>query len=135
MAKTVKRLASTQIGRITDRPEYLNVAKTGRKWVTPSFILQAAPPSSDSKEDNQPAKVGFTVSKKAGNAVQRSRIRRRLKEASRSVLPKKAPDDWRFVLIGRSTAVHYPFDKMCSDLAWALAKLASNADLKNKRGQ
>jgi len=133
MAKTEKTLASTKIGRITDRPEYLKVAGTRRKWVTPSFILQAAPPQTDSIGELSTAKVGFTVSKKAGNAVMRSKARRRLKEAARISFPNHAPDGWSFVLIGRSTAVHYPFQKMCNDMAWALAKLASNADLKSTR--
>lgn len=125
-----KMLATSGIGRITQRPEYLQVAATGRKWVTPSFILQAAP-----RKDVTPATVGFTVSKKVGNAVMRSKARRRLKEAARLVFPDYAPQAWGFVLIGRQAAISYSFEKMCADMKWALAKLAANADLKtsNKR--
>ena len=121
----IKELATSGIGRITARPDYLAVGGSGRKWVTPSFILQALPGDGDT-----PAKVGFTVSKKAGNAVKRSRARRRLKEAARFEFPKHAPDGWSFVLIGRTAAVDYPFEKLKADMRWALAKLASNADLK-----
>lgn len=121
----IKELATSGIGRITARPDYLAVGGSGRKWVTPSFILQALPGDGDT-----PAKVGFTVSKKAGNAVKRSRARRRLKEAARAEFPKHAPNGWSFVLIGRASAVDYPFEKLKAEMRWALAKLASNADLK-----
>lgn len=125
---TVKELATSGLGRITARPDYLAVAATGRKWITPSFILQAAP-----DENDIPARIGFTVSKKVGNAVKRSRARRRLKEAARAAFPASAPSGWGFVLIGRPCAVDYPFEKMQSDMRWALAKLASNADLTSSR--
>ncbi len=120
-----KELATSGIGRITARPDYLAVGSSGRKWVTPSFILQALP-----GEKDVPAKVGFTVSKKVGNAVNRSRARRRLKEAARAQFPDRAPQGWVFVLIGRTAAIDYPFEKLQADMRWALAKLASNADLK-----
>lgn len=138
---SIKNLANTDIGRITGRPDYLAVAATGRKWVTPSFILQASPPApvadptliTEKGDDNETlatARVGFTVSKKVGNAVKRSRARRRLKEAARLWFPEKAPAGWDYVIIGRVTAIDYPFEKMGADMRWALAKLASNTDLK-----
>lgn len=131
---SIKNLASTNIGRITARPEYLAVAATGRKWVTPSFILQASPPGTNTDpKQAAPAKVGFTVSKKVGNAVNRSRARRRLKEAARANFPANAPAGWNFVIIGRAAAITYPFEKMGADMRWALAKLASNTDLKSSK--
>lgn len=120
-----KNLATSGIGRITARPDYLAVGGSGRKWVTPSFIMQALPGVGEA-----PAKVGFTVSKKVGNAVQRSRAKRRLKEAARMQFPGHAPDGWSFVLIGRTAAIAYPFEKLQADMRWALAKLVANADLK-----
>ncbi|WP_025896705.1 ribonuclease P protein component [Kordiimonas gwangyangensis] len=71
----------TKLERVKKRPEYLSIAATGRKWVTPSFILQASVGESDS-----PPRAGFTVSKKVGKAVERNRARRRLKEAARLTL-------------------------------------------------
>lgn len=124
-AGKTKDLATSGIRRITARPDYLAVGGSGRKWVTPSFIMQALP-----GEEDLPAKVGFTVSKKVGNAVKRSRARRRLKEAARAQFPNHAPNGWSFVLIGRAAAIDYPFEKLQADMRWALAKLASNADLK-----
>jgi ribonuclease P protein component len=116
---------SPTLERIKKRPDYLAVASTRRKWVTPSFILQAKPSEADS-----PPKVGFTVSKKVGNAVVRSRVRRRLKEAARVIFPEHGSTGWHYVLIGRQAGISYPFEKLQSDMRWALAKLASGADLK-----
>ena len=53
--------------------------------------------------------VGFTVSEKVGNAVQRNRVRRRLKEALRQVLPQDAEENTDYVLIGRTEALTRPF--------------------------
>lgn len=117
--------ATTSLERLKKRPEYLAVSATGRKWVTPSFILQARPGSADS-----PPAIGFTVSKKVGKAVIRSRVRRRLKEAARIAFPKNGGQGWQYVLIGRQAAKDYPFEKLCADMKWALAKLSSGADLK-----
>lgn len=118
--------SSPSLARIKKRPEYLAVAATRRKWVTPAFILQAEPGTSDS-----PPKVGFTVSKKVGNAIARNKARRRLKEAARLVFPDLGCAGWGYVLIGRQAAISYPFEKLQADMRWALAKLASGADLKS----
>ncbi len=113
-----------KLARITKRPDYLAVANTRRKWVTPSFILQAMPGTSDS-----PPKAGFTVSKKVGKAVIRSRARRRLKEACRAILPQYGQMGWTYVLVGRPSSVDYDFVKLQADMKWALAKLHAGADL------
>ena len=122
--------ATAKLARITKRPEYLAVARTQRKWVTPSFILQAKP----SEGDSQP-RAGFTTSKKVGNAVYRNKARRRLKEAARAIFAENAQVGWDYVLVGRHTAVSYPFEKLKSDMRWALAKLASGTDLEKNRNK
>lgn len=119
---------STHLARIKKRPEYLAVANTRRKWVTPSFILQAKPGEADSAP-----RAGFTTSKKVGNAVIRNKARRRLKEAARKIVPTEAQAGWDYVFIGRQAATIYPFEKMMSDMRWALAKLKSGADLETTR--
>jgi len=122
--------ATQPLARIVKRPDYLAVAQTRRKWVTPAFILQTKAGESDS-----PPKAGFTVSKKVGNAVMRNRARRRLKEAARATIPTVGTAGWEYVLIGRQAAISYPFEKLCADLRWALAKLESGADLKSGNRQ
>lgn len=146
-----------QYGRLTRRAEYLAVAATGRKWITPAFILQAKPGTTGTETDKRPdgqsdprpdphaggqagtpaggVCIGFTVSRKVGKAVVRNRARRRLKDAVRAVLPRHAVPGWDYVLVGRPAAVTYPFERLQSDLKWALRKLAAGADLKKTAGK
>ncbi len=107
------------------RSEFLRVAGGRRKWVAPGLILQARPcPTgavSGSAEDT--ARVGFTVSRKVGNAVQRNRARRRLRAAVRHVMPGHAKAGYDFVVIGRSATLTRPFMFLLSDLESALKRL------------
>jgi ribonuclease P protein component len=69
-------------------------------------------------------RVGFTCSKKVGNAVARNRAKRRLREIARAVLPVDGRPGWDYVLIGRADATaDHPFEAMKADLARALRKL------------
>lgn len=106
----------------------MRVAATGRRWVTPSFIVQYQPPRQDSIGHSAPA-IGFTVTKKVGNAVVRNRLRRRMKEVARLLLADKGVMGATYVMVGREAGVDAPFDKLVKDMKWALEKLAANADL------
>ena len=83
-------------GRLTRRAEFLRAAAKGRKAATTGVVVQALP-----REDAGPARLGFTVTKKIGNAVIRNRTRRRLKEAARLVLAEQPVSGVDLVLIGR----------------------------------
>lgn len=82
----------------------------------------------EGETDTPVTRVGYTASKKVGNAVLRNRAKRRMREAAHRILGKA--DDTAdfgnsdFVLIARSgTTVQRPFDALCDDLAYALRKL------------
>ncbi len=91
----------------------------------PGFVLQAAPAPADAV---RPAiRVGFTVSRKVGNAVQRNRVRRRLREAARLVIPAQARPDLDYVLVGRQAALGRDFAVLCQDLKEALRLLKALA--------
>lgn len=78
--------------------------------------------------DEQPeAGIGFTVTKREGHAVLRNRIKRRLREAARAVLPVHAEPGADYVLIGRTAAAACPFQSLCADLKEALAAAARKA--------
>ena len=71
-------------------------------------------------------RVGFTCSKKVGNAVARNRAKRRLREVARAVLPQHGRDGWDYVLIGRAgDTENRPFEAMQEDLRQALRKIHS----------
>ena len=65
-------------------------------------------------------RVGFTVTKKIGNAVQRNRIKRRFRAAAREVLPELAEPGHDYVLIARPAALHRPWAALLDDLRRAL---------------
>ena len=80
----------------------------------------AAGPRRAAGEAVDGVRVGFTCSKKVGNAVARNRAKRRLRAAARAVLPAHGRPGWDYVLIGRPEATAArPFASLCDDLAAA----------------
>lgn len=126
--------------RLKRREEFLRVAGARRKWVTPGLILQARP--ADSPARGLPGKggatgpaaigegvrVGFTVSRKVGNAVARNRARRRLRAAAAEVMPRHAKTAHDFVVIGRSATLTRPYAALVGDLKTALRRLGAFCD-------
>jgi ribonuclease P protein component len=86
----------------------------------PGFVLQVR----DRKDDDPARRIGFTVTKKIGNAVVRNRMKRRLRALARELLPTQGIDGSDHVLIGRSAGVERDFATLRDELARALAKAA-----------
>ncbi|MDR3326078.1 MAG: ribonuclease P protein component [Rhodospirillaceae bacterium] len=113
------------IEHLKRRSEFLRVANMRSKWVTHGLILQFANilnSSSTNKyqEVNKNFRVGFTCSKKIGNAVARNLAKRRLRAVATTILPIHASPDYDYVLIGRKETLHRPFDLLLQDLRTAL---------------
>lgn len=70
------------------------------------------------------ARVGYTVTKRCGGAVERNRIKRRLRAAVRQILPKKGKEGTDYVLIGKPATCDAPFEHLTRDLAYALYRHA-----------
>ena len=96
------------------------------------MILQARRhrPEERAAGNRPPFRVGFTVSRKVGNAVQRNRARRRLRAVVAAVMPEFADEGYDFVVIGRAATLKRPFSALRDDLIRALREL--DADRKRE---
>ncbi|SHM18778.1 ribonuclease P protein component [Roseovarius litoreus] len=104
---------------LVERADFLRAARAQWKAM-PSMVVQAR----DRKDGEATVRVGFTCSKKVGNAVARNRAKRRLREVARAVLPDAARPGWDYVLIGRANVTAaLPFETLKSDLRTALTHL------------
>jgi ribonuclease P protein component len=103
--------------RLLKRRDFLAAAKAPAVSTT-SVVVQGR-----KRDDDKGARVGFTCTKKLGNAVTRNRIRRRLKEAARLALPGHAKPSFDYVLIGRIAAETRGFEELTKDIISALTKL------------
>ena len=112
------RMSAPMPATLTQRADFLSAAKARRQG-TAGFLLQAR-----RRGDDGPARIGYTCSKKIGNAVARNRAKRRLRAIAREILPDLAQAGWDYVLIGRpgATATR-DFADMCRDLTYALRKV------------
>lgn len=103
--------------RLKQRADFL-AAAAGKKIAAAAFVLQAR-----KRTDSGPARFGFTVSKKVGNAVERNRVRRRLREIVRLSPAGNMKVGHDYVLVGRRAALRVPFERMTRDFEGALRRV------------
>ncbi|TNE58947.1 MAG: ribonuclease P protein component [Alphaproteobacteria bacterium] len=123
---------SRSFPRLKKRADFLRVAR-GRKAARPGLVLQRARQTTSEEADGpQKARVGFTASRKVGNAVARARAKRRLRAAAQEVLRPKALPGYDYVLIGREATLTRSFPELLDDLEKAL-QMISNPRSPNRR--
>ena len=113
---TARRLSPME--RLRQRADFLAATRVGTKVTTSAFVLQAI-----NRGDDGPVRVGFTVSRKVGGAVERNRVRRRLREVVRLSAAASLCCGHDYVLIGRRSALSLPFERMSEDFTKALRRL------------
>lgn len=117
---------------IQKRRDFLAAARA-RKWAASSLVLQGRKRQEFETSEKVPEdaiRVGFTASKKVGNAVARNCAKRRLREAARALLPIMGRPGWDYVLIARAGATAaLPYEKLLEDLKSAIERV--HVDKKN----
>ena len=111
-------MTQTKIETLRRRADFLRLNR-GRRFAAPGLVLQMA-----QIPDDRPAggiRLGLTVTKKIGNAVTRNRVRRRLREAAKAVLPVAGKAGHDYVLIARAGALGRSFDDLKADVEKALS--------------
>ena len=111
-----------KVGRLKKRSEFLAVAAGNRRCAMLGLVLQSLPLPSDAAPS---IRLGFTATKKIGNAVARNRARRRLKAAAHEILGRgvgetRAAD---LVLVARQGTIERPYTELLADLRKALKRL------------
>jgi len=120
-AATGAPAVSSRLAVMRRRADFLRAAQARRQG-TAGFLLQARRRAPD--EAGEAIRVGFTASRKVGNAVARNRAKRRLRAAARAVLPGAGRPGWDYVLVARpeGTAAR-PYRDLVADLRWALDRV------------
>jgi ribonuclease P protein component len=104
--------------RLKRRAEFLAVAR-GRRVAAPGLVVQVG----ERPGDDQTVGVGLTVTRRIGGAVVRNRVRRRLREALRSIPAESFARGCNYVVVARPAALTCPFAQLRSDLQACLARL------------
>ena len=103
------------------RKDFLRVA-SGHHIVTHNMVLQATRSLSETDD----IWVGYTATKRVGNAVCRNKSKRRLRAVVREVLPQYALKNVDYIFIARNSTADCPFEELKQDTVYALKKIQKN---------
>jgi len=119
MTVSSEQIPTTESAERLKRTADYRAMRGARRHHARAFILQARKRPDAAGASDKP-RFGLTVTKKTGNAVERNRIRRRLREAIRAGAPGHALARFDYVLIAKREALSEPFAAIVAQLAEAL---------------
>lgn len=108
----------TKLILIKKRPDFVHVTQDGFKVTRPGFVLQAA--FTKRIFETPLVRIGFTASKKVGNAVCRARAKRRLRPLAQKYIYQFGIPGVDYVYVARSKILEYPADKLESEFQFAI---------------
>lgn len=108
------------ITRLKVRADFLKAAKAPYAART-GVVVQGRARADDSDE----IRVGFTATKKIGNAVVRNRVKRRLREAAHHLLSDFGKPGHDYVFIARAGTADRPWQALLDDVKAALLRLGA----------
>jgi ribonuclease P protein component len=115
------------VKHLKKRADFLKAAR-GVRRVEGAITLETCPSSEPG------TRIGFTASKKIGNAVARNRAKRRLRAAASQLLPLLGRAGHDYVLVARGTCVARPFPALLNDITLALNSAHKKMDAQGKEG-
>lgn len=104
---------SLELVRLKKRRQFLRATHNGKKFVASTMILQTV-----AQNEFDGMRLGFTVTKKLGNAVVRNRIRRRLRAVTQIIFTEHGIKGFDYVIVARKTSFDAPFDVLKRDLLY-----------------
>lgn len=109
------KAVNASVRNALSRADFVALNNSAQKLVNPAFILQY--------RQGDLLRVGFTVTKRHGNAIARNRIRRRLREAVRLIFKDFPPPAGDYVFIARNEAVRLEFAQLQQLISSALSRI------------
>jgi len=113
--------SSGRRGRITRSADFDRVYRSGRSHATKLFVLHAFP-----RGDEEVARLGLSVSRKVGGAVERNKVKRLLKEAFTAKLHEIKPGT-DIVVVARTGASEFCDREALEGVAKELDELLTQA--------
>lgn len=114
---------SKRVPTLKKRSDFLRL-RSGKRISTKSIVVEAK--AIEGLNERPGPSVGYTVTKKVGNAIVRNRIKRRLRACVSQVFPDKSKSNYDYVIIGKKAALTRNFTSILKDLEQALDQLHSN---------
>lgn len=106
------------LDRLKKRSDFLRVQGSGQKWVSKSLVLHILP-----NPDHESVRCGFTATKRLSKrAVDRNRMKRRLRAAAADVMALQAKKGVDYVLVARAETPARSYDEIKRDLRWCLQR-------------